>query len=146
MIQRRIVEELHNEQKLAQEPGYRSRYDEGYDEARHVPKPHQNRKTGVSSASGRNNVAQSESRSKEKSSDKPNAAEASGDKLDNASDAGGPSDAPMAVAPQALGKGVNQDRLDGPSVSGASVGSIAKSQLRNSTDSDDMFGKGVFDV
>ena len=31
MIQRRIVDELHSEQKLAREPGYRSRYDEGYD-------------------------------------------------------------------------------------------------------------------
>ncbi len=150
MIQRRIVDELHNEQQLAREPGYRSRYDEGYDEGRHVPKPHSARKTPVSSTSVRRNVPASESGSQEKANAKAsknsNETETSGDSLDAPTDASGASDTPLAMSPQALVKGINEGRLGDSPVSSANVGSVAKSQLRDVTDSDDPFGKGVFDV
>ena len=40
MIQRRIVAELENELTLSKQPGYRSRYDESYDDRRAAAKPH----------------------------------------------------------------------------------------------------------
>lgn len=144
MIQRRIVDELHNEQKLAREPGYRSRYDEGYDDARHVPKPHKSRDDAISSTSVRRNVVESqggnEDKTNEEAGDNSSVNEAKGEKLD------GNSEARLAAPPAAEMKGINGDRLGEASISNATVGSIAKSQLRDVTDSDDPFGKGVFDI
>ena len=40
MIQNRVIEELNREIELAAQPGYRSRYDEGYGEPDHdIPPP-----------------------------------------------------------------------------------------------------------
>jgi len=61
-------EELQKEQQLAREPGYRSRYDEGYDDARHVPKPHKSRDGAISSTAVRRN----EDKAKERAGDKAN--------------------------------------------------------------------------
>ena len=140
MIQRRIVEELENEQRLAREPGYHSRYDEGYDEGRHASKPHKPRETAISSTSVRQNVAQSPSDNQDLADDKPGVTEANGDNLDE------PSETKLAASPAAVMQGINDDRLDSASVSNATVGSIAESQLRDVTDSGDSFGKGIFDI
>lgn len=153
MIQRRIVEELENEQRLAREPGYRSRYDEGYDDSRHVPKPHKSRSDAISSTSVRRNVVESQSSNEDETngtdedenrvSSKTKATETTG----NSSDAsGGASDANLAAAPAAVMKNIKDDRLGEASIAKGNVGSVAKSQLRDVEDSDDMFGKGVFDI
>ena len=150
MIQRRIVEELQNEQQLAQEPGYRSRYDEGYDEARHVPRPHKSRDAAISSTSVRRNAPESKSDNKsnqqggEKSdekagTDKPSVTKANEEKL------GGPSEAQLATSPAAVVKGVKDDRLSATSSSNSPVGSVAKSPMSDHAGSGDTFGKGVFD-
>lgn len=144
MIQRRIVDELHNEQKLAREPGYRSRYDEGYDEGRQVPKPHKSRDDVISSTSVRRNAVESQSDNEDKtnekaggkSSENASVTETNGEKLDDTSEARSATEM----------KGLNGDRLGEASISNATVGSIAKSQLGDVTDSDDPFGKGVFDI
>ena len=145
MIQGRIVEELQKEQQLAREPGYRSRYDEGYDDARHVPKPHKSRDGAISSTAVRRN----EDKAKERAGDKANekaetektsVTEANRDNLD------GPADAKLAASPAATVKGISENPLGAESVSNAAVGSVAKSQLKDATDSDDLFGKGVFDI
>ncbi len=145
MIQRRIVDELHSEQKLAREPGYRSRYDEGYDEGRHVHKPHKSRDTAISSASVRRTVAESTAGGEEKANENAGdnsseTAKSSGDNLE------GPSGRQLATSTEPLVKGANDDRLGEASVSSASVGSVAKTQLGDATDSGDLFGKGIFDV
>ena len=152
MIQRRIVEELENEQQLAREPGYRSRYDEGYDDARHVHKPHKSRDGAISSTSVRRKVVESqvnkEDKADEQAGDKANekaetetsATDANRDNLD------GPADAKLAASPAATVKGINDNPLGAESVSNAAVGSVAKSNLEDATDPDDMFGKGVFDI
>ena len=153
MIQRRIVEELQNEQKLAREPGYRSRYDEGYDDARHVPKPHKSRSDAIASTSVRQNADQSQGDNQDKANntdggeDKVNSeANATETNRDGSDFSGGPSGAKLTAAPAAANKAISDGRLGEAPVSNATVGSIAKSQLRDGSDSDDMFGKGVFDI
>jgi stage V sporulation protein G len=156
MIQRRIVDELHNEQKLAKEPGYRSRYDEGYDDGRHASKPHKSRGAAISSTAVRQNVAASQSDDKgrasveadgksseqaeAKSSENAGLTEVNGDDLD------GPSEVRSAASPIAMMKGINDDRLGDATISNGTIESVAKSQMRVVNDSDDLFGKGVFDV
>lgn len=148
MIQRRIVEELHNEQKLARQPGYRSRYDEGYDESRNAPKPHKSRGDAISSTSVRRNVVESKNDNEDqtnekidgKSNENASLTEDQREKLD------GPSEANLSAPSAAVTNGSNDGRLGEASVSNATVGSVAKSQLRDATDSDDLFGKGVFDL
>lgn len=141
MIQRRIVDELKNEQRLAQEPGYRSRYDEGYDDARHVHKPHKSRGAAISSTSVRQNVVEPQGdKADDQSNEKASANDANGDNLD------GPSEAKLAASPAVVSKGVNDDRLGAASISNEAVGSVAKSQLGDANDSEDPFGKGVFDI
>jgi len=143
MIQCRIVEELEKEQQLAREPGYRSRYDEGYDDSRHVPKSHKPRGTAIASTSVRRNDAESQSDNEDKANEK--AGDKSNEKT-NATNRDNSSDAKLAASPAAMMKSINSDRLDAASISNAPVGSIAKSQLRDATDSDEPFGKGVFDI
>lgn len=144
MIQRRIVEELENEQQLAREPGYRSRYDEGYDDARHVHKPHKSREGAISSTSVRRNVDKADKQAGDKADEKTQTEKTSvtGANRDNLD---GPADAKLA-SPAATAKGISDNPLGAESISKAAVGSVAKSQLEDATDSDDMFGKGVFDI
>ena len=138
MIQRRIVEELESERQLAREPGYRSRYDEGYDEGRSVPKPHKSREA-ISSTAVRPNV-KSEDTGKEKPNEK--AAEKTDDKgSEKTSVTDGPSDASLSAAPASVIQGIGR-----PSLSNATIETTAKSQQRDTTEPGDAFGKGVFDV
>ena len=156
MIQRRIVEELKNEQKLAREPGYRSRYDEGYDEGRQVPRPHKKRDETISSTAVRRNVVQPE---QPQVSDQAKVGESSGDEIKPDANAGvsdsggkssgvaeGPSGASLTAGTVKAVDGFGSERTSGASISNATMGSIAKSQVRDVTDSGDSFGKGVFDV
>ena len=142
MIQRRIVEELENEQQLAREPGYRSRYDEGYDDARHVHKPHKSREGAISVC---RNVDKADEQAGDKADEKAQTEKTSvtGANRDNLD---GPADAKLASSPAATAKGISDNPLGAESISKAAVGSVANSQLEDATDPDDMFGKGVFDI
>ncbi len=69
-IQSRIVEELEKETQLAKEPGYRSRYDEGYDDR---SRPRHNEKTTIAKNSPDESSASSEPNSANKSDGESNA-------------------------------------------------------------------------
>ena len=43
MIQKRVIKELNHETELASQPGYRSRYDEDFNEETVAEPPHRNR-------------------------------------------------------------------------------------------------------
>ena len=150
MIQRRIVDELHNEQRLAREPGYRSRYDEGYDDARHVPKPYRFRSNAISSTSVHQNVeSPSDNEGKvddtDGDEDKVNS-QANAIGRDSSGFSDGASDAKLPPSPSAVMKDINDGRLSEASISNSTIRSVAESQLRDVSNSDDTFGKGVFDI
>lgn len=126
MIQRRIVEELEKETKLAQEPGYRSRYDEAYDSDHVVPAPHRTaREATVSSGQAHDTRGGAQSSDGGKSSSAspqqgpPPTEHESGSSFDG-------------NAPSALGSHANSDAGKGPVSEG------------RSSSGDDAFGQGIF--
>ena len=149
MIQKRIVEELEKETKLSQEPGYRSRYDEAYDDDHHSAKPHKKH----------NSTASVESAPNETTTHQPSAVENSGNNevSNNRSDGGsglashntaagastqGPHLASVRTEDRVSAKGDRGDANDLPDDS--AMGSIVKSEERDRSSGD--FGAGIFEA
>jgi|GEM_PF-118091 len=130
-IQSKIVQELEKETQLSKEPGYRSRYDEGYDER---SKPRRSEKKPESIAQSESNEDDSNSNSAPEISSEPNsnATLDSQAEVETRIDIPRPKDgkfSPSGISSTRPAQSLASERPD-PSVS------------RN--DGDDAFGKGIF--
>ena len=145
MIQKRIVEELEKETKLSQEPGYRSRYDEAYDDDHHHVKPHKKEESTVT-------VEATPSKS---AAQRPAAAENSGNEANNNQAGGGSGLLSENSRGSASGQGPHlasvrtEERVkpigersdNNDAANGSTMDSMVKSEAR-----DQSFGAGIFDV
>lgn len=134
-IQKRIVEELEKETKLSKEPGYRSRYDEGYDE-RAKPRPHNKPVTDTSKINESNvqdkDTPPAPETDPQAKSDSTPGLQSVAEEVETRIDIPEPKDmdfAPSDYAPQQPAESVASEMPDSSNASG---------------DVDDAFGKGIF--
>ena len=147
MIQSRIVEELQREQKLSQEPGYRSRYDEGYDDARHIPKPHKHHGAAVSAASLNQSETHSqhndEALASEKVSEKSQ--QQAGSKESKRENTGDSSGTPMAASSWETHNEHNSSSFVDRSKPDNALGAAEKTPPEVAGNKEP-FGNGIFDI
>ena len=151
MIQKRIVEELEKETKLSLEPGYRSRYDEAYDEDHRPVKPHKKEDSTVTVESAATNAAAQQPSAVKNSGDNEvsnnNKAGDGAGMLSQDSEGGASSQGPHLASAQTQERiQPVADRGDANDLPNSSaMDSMVKSEARDRS-SGDSFGAGIFEA